>query len=63
MILFQGAHVQTTWRPNLPKNFENYPWIFANQKGWMNSETFYKWFEEWEKVTRVFKEVKTIPLK
>jgi len=54
MIVFEGAHVQTTWRPNIPKNSENYPWLYANKSGWMDSSTFYRWFEEWELKTRSY---------
>ena len=53
MIVFEGAQVQTTWRPDIPKNNPNYPWLYANKSGWIDSETFYRWFEEWEKQTRV----------
>ena len=56
MVVFQGQHVQSTWRPDLPRNHENYPWLYANSSGWMDSATFYKWFEEWEVKTRTFKE-------
>ena len=56
MIAFEGKSVQTIWQPNLPKNKEDYPWLYANSSGWMESDTFYKWFEEWEKTTRTFKE-------
>ena len=57
MIVFQGKFVQTTWKPNHPSNYEFYPWLYANQSGWMDSDTFYKWFEEWEKQTRQYQEV------
>lgn len=56
MIIFEGAHVQTTWRPEILKNSPNYPWLYANKSGWMDSETFYRWFEEWEKQTRSFED-------
>ncbi|XP_066926658.1 uncharacterized protein [Clytia hemisphaerica] len=56
MIVFEGVHVQTTWRPNLPKDHENYPWLYANKSGWMDSSTFYRWFEEWESKTRTYDE-------
>lgn len=54
MIVFEGVHVQTTWRPNIPKHSTNFPWLYANKSGWMTSETFYRWFEEWESKTRSF---------
>ena len=56
MIVFEGQFVQTTWRPEIPKTSEIYPWLFANPSGWMSSDTFYKWFEEWEVKTRSTKE-------
>ena len=52
MIVFEGVHVQTTWRPDIPKTSNMYPWLYANKSGWMTSETFFKWFEEWEAKTR-----------
>lgn len=39
IVIFQGQHVQSSW----------YPWIYCNESGWMDSETFYKWFEEFAK--------------
>ena len=54
MIVFEDAHVQTTWRPTIPKDSPNYLWIYANKSGWMDSGTFYKWFEEWESKTRSY---------
>ena len=56
MIVYEGAHVQSTWRPDIPKDSEIYPWLFANSSGWMSSDTFYKWFEEWEVKTRSHKD-------
>ena len=56
MIVFEGKSVQITWRPNLPKNKEDYLWLYADPSGWMESDTFYKWLEEWEKTTRTFQE-------
>ena len=56
MIVFEGQHVQTTWRPSIPKNSEMYPWLYANSSGWMTAETFFKWFEEWESQTRSYKD-------
>jgi len=54
MIVFKGKFIQTTWRPDISKEDPNYPWIFANPSGWMDSPTFYKWFVEFEMATRVF---------
>ena len=50
-------NIQTTWRPNLPKDYKNYPWQYANKLGWMESEIFYKWFKLFEERTRSFDEV------
>lgn len=55
LIVFQGQQVQTTWRPQIPGNSPNYPWIYANKSGWMDSELFFKWFELFEKTTRTYK--------
>ena len=52
MIVFEGQHVQNTWRPQTPKSDPDYPWLFANESGWMTSDTFYKWFVQWEEKTR-----------
>ena len=49
LIIFKGQQVQTTWRP-----FQNYPWVCANKSGWMNTEVFFKWFEQ---KTRTYKKV------
>lgn len=56
MIVFEAQFVQTTWRPTIPKNSKNYPWLYANPSGWMTSDTFYRWFEEWETNTRTYKD-------
>ena len=48
--------VQSTWKPNMEANSENYPWIYANKSGWMDSQTFFKWFEQFEEKTRYFEE-------
>ena len=56
MVVFQGQHVQSTWKPNIKDN-DLFPWIYCNKSGWMDSGTFYKWFEEFEKTTRRYKEV------
>ena len=48
MVIFQGQHVQSTWKPNI-ENEQLHPWIYCNKSGWMDSETFYNWFEEFEK--------------
>ena len=53
MIVFKGVHVQMTWRPDIPKTSNMYPWLYANKSGWMTAETFFKWFEEWEVKTRL----------
>ena len=37
MIIFPGQHVQSTWKPTTLATSENYPWIYANKKGWMDS--------------------------
>ena len=57
MVVFPGQHVQTTWKPDIPSNHKNYPWIYANKTGWMDSSTFFKWFEEFEQKARTFKKV------
>ena len=57
MIIFEGKQVQTTWRPDRPSNSPNYPWIYSNKKGWMDTDTFFKWFEQFEETTRTYKEV------
>ena len=49
LIVFQRKQIQTTWRPSTKPDYKFYPWIYANEKGWMNSNIFYKWFVEWEK--------------
>ena len=54
LIIFQGKQIQTTWRPSTKPDHQFYPWIYANVKGWMKSDIFYKWFLEWEKMTRSF---------
>ena len=56
LIIFQGKQVQSTWRPTTDPNHEYYPWIYANESGWMKSDIFLKWFEEWEKHTRSYTE-------
>ena len=53
LIIFQGKQVQTTWRPSTAANHQCYPWIYANEKGWMKSDIFSKWFCEWESRTRI----------
>ena len=57
IIVFMGKFVQTTWKPNHRAYYDNYPWLYANPSGWMDSDTFFKWFEEWEIKTTVFKVV------
>ena len=52
LIVYEGLFVQTTWRPNVDKNYEFYPWQYANKSGWMDSSLFYKWFEIFEERTR-----------
>ena len=47
MIVFEGSFAQTTWRPN-----------YLPTSGWMLSDTFNKWFEEWEVKTRSTKKPK-----
>ena len=51
LIIFQGKQIQTTWHPSTKPDHKFYPWIYANEKGWMKSDIFYKWFVEWEKKT------------
>ena len=55
MIVHSGKQVQSTWKPDLPEGYEFYPWMYANDSGWMTSELFYKWFEKFEEATRTFK--------
>ena len=57
MVVFQGMQVQSTWRPVLPPDSQYYPWIYCNSSGWMDSSTFYKWFEKFEQDTRSYEEV------
>ena len=57
MVIFPGQYVQSTWKPNMEANSENYPWIYGNKSGWMDSQTFFKWFEQFEEKTRYFEEV------
>ena len=41
LIIFQGKQIQTTWHPSTkPDKF--YPWIYTNEKGWMESDIFDK---------------------
>ena len=56
MIVNQGQHVQSTWQPNIDSKHEFYPWQYANSKGWMTSETFFKWFKKFEEKTRTLNE-------
>ena len=59
LIIFNEKTVQTTWRPQVNPGTE-YPWIFANASGWMITDTFFKWFVEWEASTRSTLEDSTI---
>ena len=54
LIIFQGKQIQTSWLPSRKPDHTFYPWIYANEKGWMKSDIFYKWFVEWEKKTRSY---------
>ena len=36
-------------------NSENYPWIYANKSGWLDSETISKWFEQFEEKQGILK--------
>ena len=56
MVVLQEQHVQSTWKPNIKDN-DLFPWIYCNKSVWMDSGMFYKWFEEFEKTTRRYKEV------
>ena len=51
LIIFQGKQIQATWCPSTKPDHKFYPWIYANEKGWMKSHIFFKWFVEWEKKT------------
>lgn len=51
MVIFQGQHAQSTWKPNI-QNEQLYSWMQLNKSGWMDSATFYKWFEEFGKEKR-----------
>lgn len=62
MIIFPGQHIQSTWKPTTPGTPENYPWIYANKKGLMDSPTFFKWFHEFEEKTRSYEEVSLLIL-
>ena len=55
LIIFQGKQIETTWRPSTKPDHKFYSWIYANEKGWMKSGIFYKWFLEWEKKTCSYK--------
>ena len=33
MVVFQGQHVQSTWKPNVKDN-GLFPWIYCNKSGW-----------------------------
>ena len=57
MIIFQGQHVQPTWKPAI-KDKNIYSWLHANKRGWMDSKPFYKWLVKFEEKTRKVKEVK-----
>ena len=52
MIVNQGQHVQSTWQPNTDSKHEFHPWQYTNSKGWMTSETFFKWSKKFEEKTR-----------
>ena len=54
LIIFQGKEVQTTWRPSAKPTHKYYPWIYANDSGWMKSDIFFKWFLQWEVKIRSF---------
>ena len=54
LIMFQGKQVQTTWRSSTKSYHKYYPWIYANDSGWMKSNIFSKWFLEWEVKTHTF---------
>ena len=56
LIINQGQHVQSTWRPNMPVDSKYYPWQYANSSGWMKSDIFFKWFQKFEEVTRSYDE-------
>ena len=56
MIVNQGQHAQSTWQPNIDSKHEFYPWQYTNSKGWMTSETFFKWFKKFEEKTRTLNE-------
>ena len=57
MTVFQRNFVHTSWKPNHPSNYEFYLYLYAKQPGCMDSDTFYKCFEECEKQTRWYQEV------
>ena len=54
LIIHQGQHVQSTWRPIKPAGTKYYPWQYANTSGWMTSEIFFKWFKKFEEETRIY---------
>ena len=56
LIIFQGKQVQMTWRLSTAANHAFYPWVYANEKDWMKSDIFSKWFCEWESRTRIITE-------
>ena len=57
LVIFPSQHVQTFWKPETEANASNYPWIYANKSGWMDSSTFFKWFKEFEERTKTFADV------
>ena len=54
LMIFQGKQVQTTWQPSTKSTHKYYPWIYANDLGWMKSDVFFKWFLEWKVKTCFF---------
>ena len=54
LIIFEGKQIQRTWNPSTKPDHKFYPWIYTNEKGWMKSDIFYKWFVKWEKDTFLY---------
>ena len=55
LIVHSGKQVQLSWCPKIVEK-EKYPWLYANNSGWMTTDIFYKWFQLWEEKTRTFDE-------
>ena len=50
-VIFTEQHIQATWKSKISSDQPNYPWLQANSSGCMDSSTFFKWCEQFEKET------------